>query len=295
MTQAELRVAIVVSFLNEAQHLPRFLASLDAQTQPPAKVVLVDDGSSDRSAEIADEHARTRSNVTVLRRVGRSEARDRLADAAELRAFQHGLASLDDEWDVVAKMDADLELSADLVEAITTAFAAEPRLGIAGSYLSVTDREGRSVREHTPPMHVRGPNKFYRRACLEQISPVPAILGWDTIDDLRARRLGWVTRSIEVSSGDSLHLRPTGLHDGRLKAFRRWGRCAWGYGAHPLWVLLGGVRRAGRRPYVLGGVSYVLGWCNAAVRRYPRAELETRLQARTEGVAELKRLATRRP
>jgi hypothetical protein len=47
----------------------------------------------------------------LLRRPARPPQRDRLATAAELRSFQWALDQLDEEWDVVAKLDADIELT----------------------------------------------------------------------------------------------------------------------------------------------------------------------------------------
>ena len=89
-------------------------------------------------------------------------------------------------------------------------------------------------------------------------------------------------RSFDLPGGDTLHLRPTGEHDGRLRAYRRWGQCAWGYGAHPAFVVLGGLKRALRRPYVVGGLVYVLGYLDAGLRRRPRAEREVRAFVRRE-------------
>ena len=50
--------------------------------------------------------------------------------------------------------------------------------------------------------HVHGATKFFRRACWEQISPVPPILGWDTIDESTARMRGWRTQSFAMPDGD---------------------------------------------------------------------------------------------
>ena len=122
-----------------------------------------------------------------------------------------------------------------------------------GSCGRMAERRGRGWRSHPlpgPRWHVRGATKFYRRECYEQIQPIPAHLGWDMIDEVKARRAGWRTESFELPGGDTLHLRPTGRHDGQLRAYRRWGACAWGYGAHPAFVLLGAIKRLPRRPFV---------------------------------------------
>lgn len=278
--QRTLRLAVVVSFRDESRYLPRLFRSIARQTQPADQLILIDDGSGDSSLELAQEFARGHTNVRALSRRSletdnRPPDTDRLVDAPELKAFAWGVEQLDEPWDIVTKMDGDLELPSTLFADVRRAFDIRPGLGIAGSYLSVQNG-GSTRREPHPSNHVRGPNKFYRRACYEQISPLPAFLGWDTIDELRARRAGWTTASIDPEAGDAIHLRPTGSHNGRARAFRRWGRCAWGYGAHPLGVLGGAIRRMNERPYILGSLSYLLGWIHAAITRQPRAERETR-------------------
>lgn len=287
------RIAAVISFQNEADHLPILLRSVDAQTEPAEQIVLVDDGSSDASASIVAAYARTRPGVRVLTRDRRSAERDRLVDAPELRAFVAGVGALAEPWDVVAKLDGDLDLSPTLFADVRGAFRSDPALGVTGSYLSVIERDGTRRREPHPEHHVRGPNKFYRRECYQQITPLPTQLGWDTLDDLRARAAGWSTRSFAATGGDTIHLRRTGSHDGMLRAFRRHGLCAWVCGTHPLAVVLGAARRVVIRPYLLGGASYLLGWMSAGIRGCPRAEPETRSFARREDLARIRGIARR--
>jgi poly-beta-1,6-N-acetyl-D-glucosamine synthase len=287
--RASLRIVCIVSFLNEARHLDAFLASMADQTRFPDLLVLIDDGSSDASPRIAAAFADRHENVRMLSRPPRPPVRDRLAQAAELRSFQWGLEQVDMPWDVVVKMDADLRLSPDLVATMESAFLDRPTLGVAGSYLSVIDeRTGKPRRERSPSDHVRGPTKFYRRNCFEQISPIPPFLGWDTIDEITARMHGWDAMSLSCARGDTIHLRPTGRADGRLRAQYRWGVCAYGAGQHPLWVLLSGARRVGDRPYALGALAFITGWTIAAVRRQGRAEPRVRAYGRSEQLAKLR-------
>jgi glycosyltransferase involved in cell wall biosynthesis len=282
-------VAIVVSFLNEAELLPTFLASMGKQTRPPDHLLLVNDGSTDDSGAIAEAFARDHDYARVVHRPPRPPEADRLALAGELRAFHWGVEQLSDGWDVVSKMDADLDLAPDHIQTVMSAFESDPQIGIAGTFLAARLSEGRLKREVHPHEHVRGPTKFYRRQCFEQIEPLPEILGWDAIDELRARMHGWRTLSAEASR-DTVHLRPTGAHDGRLRAFRRWGLCAWGWGATPLYVLVGAVYRLPQRPFVLAGVNYFWGYVRAALRGAPRADPETRAFARLEEKARLRRI-----
>lgn len=282
------RLAVVACFLDEEQHLSTLLSSVAAQTQPPDQMLLIDDGSRDSSYAIAAAFAREHSWAEVVRRPIRPPSRDRLASAGELLAFRWGLEQLNEPWDIVVKLDSDLELNSELLEIVRRRFSERPELGITGPYLSTLMPDGELQRERHPRDHVRGATKFYRRTCYEQIGPVPQILGWDTIDELRARRKGWATETFEMSTGDCIHLRPLGAYDGRLRSFRRRGVCAWAYGAHPLWVLLGSIYRMRERPPLLGGLNYIWGWLEAAARRYPRAESSLRAHTREEDLERLR-------
>lgn len=288
-----MRCLVIVPFLDEAELLPRFLASLDAQTRRPERVVLCDDGSTDASPEIVAGFAAEREWATVVRRPPRDPGRDRLQGAPELVAFLWALEQVDKPWDVVVKMDADLELAPEHFATVLAAFGADPRLGMAGTYLATLDAAGEPVVEPHPAHHVRGPSRFYRRACFEAISPIPVMLGWDGSDEVRARARGWETRSIELPGRPTVHLRPTGLHDGRLRAHVRWGLCAYAVGTHPFGVVASGMLRSRTSPRVLGGAAFVYGWIDAAARRAPRAPADIRRAKRREDARRMRRGAGR--
>lgn len=283
-----MRIAIVTSFLNEEAYIGRLLDSVSRQHRPPDGLLLVDDGSTDRSIEIAADFAETHAYATVLRRPLHPPERDRLATAGELRSFQWALAQLADDWDVVAKLDADIELTPATLRTLEERFASDPRLGVAGPYLSF-EGPGGPLRQRGRPEHVAGPVKFYRRRCYEEMGPIPAILGWDTMDDIAARRAGWSSASFAMPDGDPLHLRPVGTHDGLGRAWRRWGLCAWGYGEHPLHVVLVAGQRVRDPPAVLGSLNYLFGYLRAAVRRAPRAEPGLRAYVRHEQLGRIRR------
>jgi biofilm PGA synthesis N-glycosyltransferase PgaC len=277
-----MKLAVIVPFRNEAGYLPRLLSSIERQTRLPDRLILIDDGSSDRSGDLAAAFASVHRYAVALSRPERPKEADRLAGAAELLSFEWAVAQLNERFDVIAKLDADLELNPLHFERILAEMQADPTLGLAGICLSDVLADGSAVRQPAPRRHVRGATKFYRRECYEQIRPIPVHLGWDMIDEVKARQAGWRTESFELPDGDTLHLRPTGQYDGRLRAYRRWGECAWGYGAHPIFALLGAVKRGGWRPYFVGGVLYAAGYWGAALRGKPRAEPEVRAFVRRE-------------
>jgi biofilm PGA synthesis N-glycosyltransferase PgaC len=242
----EQRLVVVVPFLNEAWCLPGLLSSVAGQTRLPDRLVLVDDGSTDGSGDIADDFAGRHDWVT--------------------------------------------ELPADAFETLLGAFDGDPRLGMAGLSLTELGPDGEPVPLRSPRTHVEGATKFHRRACWDAIDPVPAILGWDTLDELKAQLRGWRTQSFEARAGHVLHRRRMGTAGPILRSFRRWGECSWGYGAHPLYVGFYGARlMRRRRPLLVGGLNYWLGWAGAAVRRAPRADPELRAAVRREWLRRVRR------
>jgi poly-beta-1,6-N-acetyl-D-glucosamine synthase len=280
---------VIACFLNEEALLPRFLDSLRRQRRRPDRVIFVDDGSSDASAAIVAAFCAEVDYAELLERSQRPTEEDRLASAAELRAFQWGLAQAGGDYDIVVKLDTDLELTETLFMRVEEEFAHDPELGLAGAYLSCETDAGEREREHCPSYHVRGPNKFYRRECYRQIQPLEPFLGWDTVDEVKARMEGWHTLSCALPEGDPVHLRPTGAHDGALRAHRRWGRCAYGYGAAPSFTLLKAAGYCLRsRPQPLAGLNYLWGWGSSYLRRPPRADRDVRRHTRSEQRALIK-------
>jgi poly-beta-1,6-N-acetyl-D-glucosamine synthase len=287
-------LAAVVVFLNEERFLPRLLASLAAQTRPPDRLLLVDDGSTDGSPSLARAFAREHGYARALERPPRSVEDDRLARASELRAFQGAAEQLSERYDLLAKLDGDLELAPQVFERVVGAFEADPRLGIAGVALSVEGTHGRWRTERSAPWHIRGATKFYRRECYEEIAPLPPILGWDTIDEVRARMRGWGLSIVPVPDGETRHLRTTGTYDGRVRGFRRRGLAAWGYGAHPLYVAVSSAVRMRDPPRILGGLIYFWSWLLAAAHGRPRAEREVVRFVQREQLSRLRELVLRR-
>ena len=285
-------LAVVVPFHNEERLLPAFLESMASQRRPPDHLLLVDDQSTDGSRHIAERFADDHPWGRVLVRPPCDVGTDRLAGAAELLAFLWAVERIPGPYDVVAKLDADLLLPPDLLAELEARFEGDPRLGMAGPHVANPAPHG-ARRLRCPRGHVQGMTKFYRRECLEQISPLPPILGWDTIDEVRARMRGWRTETFALPLGDVIHMRRMGSAAGILRGFRRAGMAAYGYGSSPLFVGLAGASRLRDRPPVLGGLNFLAGWLWAAATRRPRAERELWAVVRREQAERLRLVARR--
>jgi biofilm PGA synthesis N-glycosyltransferase PgaC len=282
---------VVSPVRNEAAHIERVVRAMAAQTRPPERWIVVDDASQD------DTLARLRALeaevpfMTVLSRPPAHLGPDRLARAAEVAAFHHGLASVRaSDFGLIAKLDGDIELPPHYFATLLDALDAEPALGIAGGVLLEPTAAGGWKPARIPEYHVRGALKLYRRECLEAIGGLVERLGWDTIDETYARMLGWETRSLP--SAVALHHRPAGTAEGQLRGRARLGLCAYILRYPAPWTFLRAFKVALERPRGFSGIAFLYGYARAAVARAPRVEDEAFLAfVRGELYGRMRRLA----
>lgn len=271
---AEQRLLVVSPVRNEADHIGKAARSMAAQTRPPDLWLVVDDDSTDETLALLRELERTTPFMKVLTAQQKPEtagAADRLAVAAEALAFNAALGAVDwQDYTHIAKLDGDLELPPEYFSRLLEEFAGDPGLGVAGGIR--TERRGRGWdSERIPRLHVPGGLKLYARACFQAIGGIENRLGWDIIDETRARMLGWRTHSFDELV--VIHHRPWGSADGIVRGSARHGECSYIIGQGLPWVaarsLKVGLRR---RPPVVAGAAYLVGYLTARLRSAPRVE-----------------------
>ena len=96
MTAPEPLVTIIVPVYNVEAYLPRCLDSLLAQTHARLEIILVDDGSSDRSGVICDDYARADGRIQVLHQANGGLSRARNAGIDLARGRYLGFVDSDD-------------------------------------------------------------------------------------------------------------------------------------------------------------------------------------------------------
>jgi glycosyltransferase involved in cell wall biosynthesis len=272
--------AIVSPVRDEAEHLRRTIDSIAAQTHRPSLWVIVDDGSSDATPEIAAAAAAEHDWIRVHTRQARtSDGRGRGKPIVE--AFNAGLADVDVPYEFVVKLDGDLHLPPHYFDWVASVFERVPRAGIVGGVGLVPD-DGEWVPDAIGRHTVVGYAKAYRAACLEDIGGLQASMGWDGIDEYSARARGW---SVHVLTELQI------LHYRRRGAAQAWWRARWDEGKGnafmgylPSFVL---VRAAYRgiveRPPVLGGIVLLGGWAWSRLRRAPQVpDAAARAELRSE-------------
>jgi glycosyltransferase involved in cell wall biosynthesis len=197
---------VIIPAHNEAGFLEKTLESLVHQTLTPAKVVVVNDNSTDSTEAIIERYV-ANYNYICKHNIRSSDAH--LPGSKVVNAFNRGLSLVDDTYDFIVKLDADLVLPYNYFEKIGTVFQQNPDVGIAGGFAYEKNDNGEWLLNH--PMnkdHVRGAFKAYSKHCFKKTGGLKKSIGWDTADELLARYHGF--KIFTDATLKIKHLRPTG-------------------------------------------------------------------------------------
>ena len=261
------RYIVITPVRNEAEYLQSTIRSMRAQKVQPISWVIVNDGSTDQTGQIIDEAAKS---LSWIRPVHRSDRGFRQAGEGVIGAFYDGFDLVKDTaWDFVVKLDGDLSFEPDYFERCLRAFAQQPQLGIGGGTICNLVNGVLTVESKIDPaFHVRGATKIYRHECWQAIGGLIRAAGWDTVDELKANMLGWITRTF--SEVKVVHHRPAGQAYGMWQDWLKNGRANYVAGYHPLFMLAKFARRLFEKPYVTGACGLLIGFTGAALRRVPK-------------------------
>jgi poly-beta-1,6-N-acetyl-D-glucosamine synthase len=248
---------------NEGENLPRIAACLAAQTVLPLRWLVVDNGSTDDTLDVADDLTRRNDWIRVIAMSG---AERPARGAAVVRAFHAGVAALDVAPDVVVKLDADVSMGPDYFAGLLDAFASEPQLGMASGTEYVKEGDAWVERHQARDSVVWGPVRAYRWSCLRDVLPLEERMGWDAIDEFKANVHGWRTRTLRDIH--YRHHRREGERDGaRIRFWSTEGSAAFYMGYRPSYLVLRSVFHSLHEPAAL---AMLAGYAAAAVRRDDR-------------------------
>jgi glycosyltransferase involved in cell wall biosynthesis len=283
---------------NEAGFIGKTIESVVHQTLLPLKWVIVDDGSTDNTAAIVRRYLPEHPWMELVQM---PQQRDR-SFAAKVGAFNAGFERVKGlGWEVIGNLDADISFGPDHFEFLMGKFAADARLGVAGTvfrqedYSSDKDSfEGRN--------HVAGGCQLFRRRCWEEIGGyIPHRAGGvDWVAVITARMKGWRTESFRERW--FFHYRRLGTAErGVFSSLFSYGKKDYYLGGHPVWELFRVAYRSTKQPFITGGLAVGLGYCWAFLSRAPRPisselmafhrkEQMTKLRAIVKSLARLRRI-----
>ncbi|CAD7799282.1 Poly-beta-1,6-N-acetyl-D-glucosamine synthase [Chryseobacterium aquaeductus] len=183
-----MKFLIIIPAHNEQDHLSFTLNSLLQQCFRDFKVVVVNDGSTDKTSEVIKKYTDVDSRFETID----LEKSAHQPGSKVVNAFKNGLKTQNiDNFEVICKFDADIILNDNYLSEIEKAFTNNPKYGLVGGLLYI-EKDGNWIYEgNSNKHHVRGPMKAYRKECFLDIGGLRETLGWDNIDSILLKNLGW--------------------------------------------------------------------------------------------------------
>jgi glycosyltransferase involved in cell wall biosynthesis len=254
---------IVIPTYNEEAFIALTLQSLISQTVLPSKIVVVNDNSTDKTAEIVQAFAKENPFITLVNKT--SEAKH-LPGSKVIQAFQKGFETLDENYDLIVKIDADLIFPANYFETIIKHFQSDTTIGMAGGFCYI-EKNGDWILENlTDKDHIRGALKAYRKETFKQIGGLKPAMGWDTVDELLCKFYNW-----KVVTDESLHvkhLKPTGASYNQAARFKQ-GEAFYALGYGFMITAIASLKLAMRKGKPLLFIDYIKGFWKAKSANTP--------------------------
>jgi poly-beta-1,6-N-acetyl-D-glucosamine synthase len=281
---------IVTPAHNEEAFIEKTIASVLCQTVKPVKWVIVNDGSTDRTADIVDRYASQFEFIQSVR-LQRGEGRD---FGRKVLAFNKGYSEFDGtNFDFIGNLDADISFGARYFENLLNLFDSDSQLGITGGI--VYTKVGDSFQTHDETTDsVGGAVQLFRRRCFEEIGGYMPLEygGIDAAAEIIARMKGWKVRK---SLDDKVfEYRRTGTANTRLLPAKvREGRRFYSLGYGMSFYALRCGYRLLENPIMLGSAASFAGYVLSMIRRSPRVLPDEAIAyLRAEHRAKLKRFLT---
>ena len=260
---------VVTPCKNEGESLPDLIVSVVAQTIRPVLWVIVDDGSTDDTAQITRKAAEKHEWIHVLR-LGEG-ARDLGLHYATVvkTGFNYAFSYCEENdlgYGYLGDLDGDLTLPTTFYENLMVEFENDPELGIAsgGTKHIIGDRVKHANVSANEPS---GGHMLICRECFEECGGVPLAYSIDSVLKAKARIGGWKTRRFEENV--ATEIRDVHAAEGYWKGFVLKGESSYYLNINPLHLVVRVVIYSLRKPYYIG-IAYLVGYLGSIVSRTKR-------------------------
>ena len=255
---------IVIPAHNEETFISLTLDSLLTQTVLPKKIVVVNDNSTDKTEEIILGYAEKFPSIQLVNKISTAV---HLPGSKVIQAFHTGLATLDDQYDIIVKIDADLIFPTNYFETVIKHFQSDSSIGMVGGFCYV-EKNGEWVLENlTDKDHIRGALKAYRKATFKQIGGLKPAMGWDTVDELLCKFYNW--KVVTDASLIVKHLKPTGANYNKTARYKQ-GEAFYTLGYGFVITSIASLKLAMRKGKPFLFVDYIQGFLKAKTNKTPK-------------------------
>ncbi|MEG0983303.1 glycosyltransferase [Algoriella sp.] len=258
------KYTIVIPAHNEEDFIAVTLNAIVNQTVLPYEVIVVNDHSTDKTQQIVKEFSAKYSFIKLRNILSKSEHQP---GSKVVQAFLKGYEIIDPNYDIIVKLDADLDIPSNYFETILHHFNQNENIAMVGGFAYIEKNGNWIIESLTDKDHIRGAFKAYRKLCYDKIGGLRPHMGWDTVDELLCKYYGW-----KVVTDESLHikhLKPTGASYNKSALYKQGSAYyALGYG---FWItVIAGTKLALRKKKPSYVFYYLKGFFEASSNNTPK-------------------------
>lgn len=258
---------IITPMRNEIRTVEITIKALLAQSLLPVKWIILDDGSNDGCDAVVEKYALEHPWIRLIK------IKDRGYDyvgkgVADLLNYGLGLLKKEEPVEYLVKLDADMNFEKDYFQKLIQKCEQEPRLGIVSGYPYVMSGKKRVFERHSD-FFPSGTARLYRVRYLNETGFFKSSVGWDTVDILRMRMRGYLTKicpDLPIH-----HMRRMGTRQGYIDGMIRDGRNNYLTGYMPLFFVLRAIFNGRYFPYVVRTACMLYGYFSSYFMGLPRA------------------------
>jgi len=160
-----MKYVLITSARNEEAFIEKTLDSVVSQTVLPERWVIVDDGSTDHTAEVVERYAARYPWIELVRLPQRQHRNF----AAKVHGFNAGFERVQFlEFEAIGNLDADISFGPDQFEFLLQKLIEDPSLGVTGT---AYNEEGFDSTKDSfeSENSVHGASQVFRRECFSDI------------------------------------------------------------------------------------------------------------------------------
>ncbi|MBC8176891.1 MAG: glycosyltransferase family 2 protein [Deltaproteobacteria bacterium] len=267
MEPANSPYVLITAARNEEAYIGRTIDAVISQNQLPKKWIIIDDGSTDSTADIVSRYSAQNPFMELIS-VSGDKLRNFGSKAKSVNFAYRRMRGI--SYDFVGNLDADVSFDLNYYENILSRFRANPKLGVAGG-VRYDLHDSHFIKVKSARNSVGGPFQLFRRECFEEIGGYLPLKygGIDATAEIMARMHGWEVQSFPEYR--AYHYRRTGTASRNfVKSRIRMGIRDYLIGYHPLFQIFRCIFRLDEKPYVISALIWISGFLWAALMRMNR-------------------------
>ena len=255
---------VITPAKNEEKFIERTILSVINQTILPIRWIIVDDGSTDGTAEIVKKYLDKYPFIKLVQRENSIERHFGNKVYAIRRGFEE-VKNID--YDFYCNLDADVSFEPNYFEFLLNKFKENPKLGICGG--KVFDLiDGKFIPQRYENHSVAGPIQFFRRECHESFGGYqPFKVGFiDGHAEISARKNGWITQTFPELT--VRHYKPAGSAKGNLWKIKfEGGKFEYRFGYLYVYHLIRNLSTVKSFSSLKEAIASILGYLDCLIKR----------------------------